>query len=139
MEILLGAYFFFPVFCPTASCLHDLELLLAGSVVDVENGLSVCVDYHMDGIVSSRDQPPGGSAGRSGNLQGGSRVRPGVTPLGAVRNHLRSVSFETWLLAAFYKQARHHRSERVSMSIELRFLTTNGVVPSQNERHGQEI
>ena len=45
------------------------------------------------------------------------KVRPGVTPLGPVRNHLRSVPFETRFLAALYKQARHHRSERVSNGV----------------------
>ena len=54
------------------------------------------------------------------------QVRPGVTPLGPVRNHLRSIPFETRFLAALHKQARHFRNEKVSKSFELRFLTTNG-------------
>ena len=41
LGFFLGDYFFFPCFCPTAPCLHDLELLLAGSVVDVKNGSGV--------------------------------------------------------------------------------------------------
>ena len=53
-----------------------------------------------------------GGKGDIANLK--SQVRPGVAPLGPVRNHLRSIPFGTWLLAASYKQARHHKTDMVS-------------------------
>ena len=42
-----------------------------------------------------------------------------------VRNHLRSAPFETWLLATWYKEARHCRIEK-TWKKEPQFLITKG-------------
>ena len=52
-------------------------------------------------------------------------VRPGVTPLGPVRNLSRPTPFETRLLDTWHKQAWHHRSEVAYNSLKPRFSTTN--------------
>jgi hypothetical protein len=43
---------------------------------------------------------------------------PGSPPPGPVRNHLRSIPFETRLLATWYRQARHHKTEMVSTGFQ---------------------